>query len=336
MSFPYLFSENFDLGTLGIFNSESDSSTILDYPHYTELARNAMAPYGGAYAMRIRPAGGTTSAYVQENDGFDTAAAGTIFIRFYVYVGQDLQMGASDKFSIFEAESVADTTTEFACGFDQNSGNLRFWMAETIAASASTLTLGTLAQARGKWYCIELKALIDDGAGNNGTLDGWVNGTPLTQITALDQGAIVDAKLGIIGLDAGTIGTLLFDSVVADDTRLHPLKDRFTGTNHWAHAAQDFPLIGPGKFSAAITGTGTNAVLSIYDTDRALTDETPIAVLRNLTANEFIPGHDIFEVKHGAFITQTGTNVQSFFSIDRGGILSDGAYINAGRKGGFK
>lgn len=339
MAFPYLMSENFDAGSRGVFDAETDSTSILDFPHYTELSRTGAAPYRGSYCMRVKPAGGTTSAYLQENTALDQAGAATVFYRWYVYLGRDFSMAGTDKFSIFEAESVADTTTEYACGFDISSGTVRFWMAETSAASASTLSLGTLAEARDKWYCIELKSVLDNAGNNDGTLDGWVNGAPLTQITALDQGAIVDVKLGIIGLDATTTGTILFDQFDADDGRLFPYRDRFPAVNGWVHAAQEQVLVGPGRFAIAFTGTaaaGSNT-MTVYDTDRfaALTDPTPLIALTNAAQYEFMPGHDIFQVNRGAYVVIAGTAAQAFVSLDCGGLTSQAAYVNAGLKGGF-
>src|SRR3990167_1739759 len=161
MAFPFLFSENFESAGRGSFDAETDADSILDYPHFTELSRHNQLPWRGAYAMRLRPAGGTTSAYVQENTSFDTAAAGTIFTRFLVYLGANFVMADGDKFSFMELESVLDTTTEVACGLDRSGSDIRFWFNETAAAAgATTKVLGTTTTALGKWYCFEVKALI--------------------------------------------------------------------------------------------------------------------------------------------------------------------------------
>ena len=331
MAFPFLFSENFETGTAGAFDAETDTDSILDFPHYTTLASSKMVPWRGAYAMRIRPNGGTASAYVQENGSFDTAASGTIFIRFYVYLGRDFAMANSDKFSLMELESVADTTTEVACGLDRNGSNIRFWFAETSAAAATTIVLGTTTTAIGKWYCFEVKAVIDAGGGNDGTIDAYVDdGSAGAQITALDQGAIVDAKFGMIGVDAGTTGTILFDGIIADDAQVFSDTERYKPLNQWLHSPSNHPVIGAGAASVAVTGTSTDAVLSVFDTDGVSTRLEPIAVIRNVSANEFTPGHDIFEFDHGLYLTLTGTNVQAFVSVEAGGIWSEGALINRG------
>ena len=333
MGFSWLFEENFEDGTKGLFNTETDTASILDFPHYTELARQGMAPYQGAYACRVRPNGGTTSGYLIESDGFDTSAAGTIFVRFNVYLGKDLVMTDTDKFTIFDLESTLNTTSEVACGLIRSGTAINFWMSETAATTTSVLTLGTTTTALGKWYQVELKALIDSGGPNDGTLDGWVNGTPLTQITALDQAAIVNARIGAIGVDAGTSGTLLFHRVMADDARIFPEIVRFGALNYRSTALNNHVLVGPGKFAMGFTSGGTDGVASVYDTDGVPSELTPAVKLRNVTALESVPGHDIFEVQHGAYVVISGTTAPDvYFSIESGGMLSEAGYVNRGLK----
>ena len=91
-----------------------------------------------------------------------------------------------------------------------------------------------------------------------------------------------------------------------------------------------------GEFSAGVTGTGAtgNCVLTLYDTDGVPNGLEPLAILRNTAANEFIPGHDVFQVSHGLYCTLSGTNAQAFFSINRGGLWSDATIINYGLKKG--
>lgn len=332
MAHPYLFSANFEIGTNGDFDAETDSTSILDIPHYTTLARYRMAPYRGAYCLRVIANGGTTNAYVQENGSFDFAAAATRFIRWYFYLGSDFVMADTDKFAMFNLESVADTTVEAAAGIDRSGTGIRFWFAETNASTARTTVLGSTTTALNRWYCAELKLLIDSGAPNDGTIDGYIDDYSAgAQLGTLDQGAGVDAKFGIIGPDAGTSGTILMDDIIVDDLQIYRDKERYRPSNVWVHAAQDHPIIGPGKFAAAVTGTGTNAVLRMYDTDGVPTNLEEITIpIRNVSANEMVPGHDLFEVHHGLYVTLTGTDAEAAISIDRGGTLSQGAMISRG------
>lgn len=342
MAFPWLFSEGFESGTDGLFDAEVDTGSKLTFPHYSDLARAGLAPYRGAFALRVVNSG-TADAFVREDTGFDFAAADRRFVRWYFYLAPDFTMADTDKFAMFNLESVLDTTVEVAAGIDRSGANIRFWVAETNASAAQTMVLGTLTapgtgtSALGRWYHAELNMLIDSGAGNDGTIAGFIDDAPVgSTITALDQGVSVDAKFGVIGPEAGTTGTLLIDDIVLDDAQIFRDRERFP-MNRWVVQADDHPLVGSGKFSIAVTGTGTDAVLSLYDSDGVPNRLEPIAVLRNLTANEFVPGHDIFEVHHGLYTTLSGTAAQAFLSITRGGAVSQAALVSRGlRNGGPK
>jgi hypothetical protein len=330
------FAENFELGTFGVFDAETDTGSLLDFPHYTELARFGQAPYRGAYCMRLRLAG-ATDAYVQENSAYDLAAAAVHFTAGYFYIGKNFVMADTDKFAMFNLESVADTTVIVACGLDRSGADIRLWFAATNSSSAQTVVLGSTTTALGKWYHVELRIDVDAGGGNDGTIDGYLNGVAFgSQITALDQGAGVDAKWGAITVDAGTSGTILFDQIqltIASGTQIYPYRERYTTQNRWSGKfAQDHVLIGPGEFSAAVTGSSTDAVLTLFDTDGVPNGLEPLVVLRPVSATEFTPGHDVFTVNHGLYYTLSGTNAQAFFSITKGCNMSDGSLISYGQR----
>jgi hypothetical protein len=333
MAFPFIWENNAETGLHG---ATASSGTLIDVPHYSTLARFGQAPYRGAYCHRIRLAGGTTSQFIREDTAFDgLTAAVASFLRWYFYLGKDFAMADTDSVSMVEAESTLNTTTEIAAGVRRNGSNLEFWYNETqAAASPGTIVLGTTSTALGRWFCAELAIVLDAGGGNDGTITGYIDDAAGTAVTALDQAAIVDVKFGAIGPDAGTSGSILIDDIKYDDTQIFRDKERFPGINVHVTHTNDHPLIGPGRFSVGITGTGTNAVLNIYDTDGVPTNLTPIVTLRNVSANEFIPGHDIFDVKHGAYCVMSGTAAQAFLSVDSGGVVSQGQYTIRGRATG--
>lgn len=327
MAFPWIFSDGFESGTTA---ATATSGSLLDFPHYSELARQGMTPYRGAYCERIRLTGGTTSQFAREDTAFDDwiTTQVTRFVRLYFYLGKDLLMADGDKFSLFEAESVLNTTTQFAFGIQRTTGNILFWFNQTQAAALpSTVVIGTTTTALGRWICAEIKGV---SAAGTGTIDGYIEDGPMTQITGLTTAAVVDAKIGVIGPDAGTSGTVLIDDFVYDDGQIYRDLMRYRTANAHIYNASDHPLIGAGKFAAAITATGTNGVLTIYDSDGVPNRLEPLAVIRNLTANEFVPGHDIFEVTKGAYTVLSGTGAHAFISIDRACVTSDGAMITQG------
>ena len=332
MAFPYVMSTGFEAGVGGMTAS---SGTLIDVAHYTELARQGMAPYRGAYALRVRLAGGTTSQFLREDTAFDDWDAGGVrFVRWYFYLGKDLVMTDSDKFSMFEAESTLNTTTEIAAGILRDGDNIQFWFNETqAAAGASVITLGTTTTALGKWYCAELRGDLDSGA-NDGTIDGYIDDAAGTQVTTLTQAVIVDAKFGVIGPDAGTSGTVLIDDIIYDDTT-QIFKDtlQYRQPNVFVKHLNDHPIIGRGKFAVAFTDTADDASLTLYDTDGAPSNLEPIAVLTTTTTGgEFIPGHDIFEVTRGLWTVLSAITGRAFISIEKGGLYADGAVVARGRQ----
>lgn len=333
MAFPYILSTGFEAGVHGF---TATSGTLIDVAHYTELARNGMAPYRGAYALRIRLEGGTTSQFLREDTAFDDwdPTPLTRWVRFYFYLGKDFVMADNDKFSLFEAESTLNTTTEIACGILRSGANLEFWWNETAAAAgASSIVLGSTTTALNKWYCAEIKGVLDLAAG---TIDGYINDVAGTQITGLAQAAIVDAKFGVIGPDAGTSGTVLIDDIIYDDTtQIFMDRFRYRQPNVFVKFLNDHPIIGPGKFAVAFTDTADDATLSLYDSDAAPSNLEPFAVLTTTTTGgEFIPGHDIFEVTRGLWTVMSAITGRTFVSLSRGGHYSDAAMISRGRMQG--
>ncbi len=318
MAFPFTFYEGFENGTLGAFNSETDNDAKLNYIDYKAMARitgadgHAEVPYQGAYAMWVNLAGGTSAAYVQENDGFDTSAAATLFVRFYLYVTEDLVTAASDRFDIFTMMETGNAQ-EVTVGIRNNSGAIQLIVSETASSTPSAIALPL-----GQWNLVEVKAVIDSG-GNDGTIDAWLNGAALTQITGLTQGPITHARLGTINIDAGTTkGHLFFDEVVSDDARIYGIDQRFPYST-MRLAGDMHPVVGPGAAYLAVTGTGTDAVALIYDSDSGSlnTSSQPIATIRqgNSTAEVKDYMHKL-EFQTGLFIDLAGTNAQCIVHID--------------------
>ena len=77
MAFPWIFEESFDAGTRGDWDSESDTGSLLDFPHYTTLAAipGGGLPFRGAYCMRI--VCGDTNDHTLTEDDIDIADTAT-------------------------------------------------------------------------------------------------------------------------------------------------------------------------------------------------------------------------------------------------------------------
>jgi hypothetical protein len=337
MAFPFLADENFDDGTLGNFDSETDSSSILDFPHYAELARGGRAPWQGAHAMRAR-LNGTAVGFVTETGTFDTAGASTIHIWGTVLIGEDVSI-ATDGVIVLAALQSAGPVNE-ACLVLSNTAALGYHLA--FGETGATRTF-PIVRSNKIWYEFEMSALIDNAGSNDGTLTGYIDGAPVgAAITALDQGAITQFSLGAVsGTSAGDRGTILFGGVIADDARIYPRRQKRFSVDKWV--TRDInAFVGSGELDGvSITGTGTDAVLNIYDTD--IFEATgvgfsrqPLIYTRNITANDQSPGMTTpIKFDKGCYVQLTGTAPQAFLSLKdgcpAGVMMSDENYVQAGR-----
>jgi hypothetical protein len=97
MAFPYIFEENFELGTKGDFDTETDTGSLLDFPHYSTLAniKNAPMPYRGAYCARIIL--GDTNDHTLTEGAIDIADEGTASVRFYLCAMSSKSLSSSKR-----------------------------------------------------------------------------------------------------------------------------------------------------------------------------------------------------------------------------------------------
>lgn len=316
MAFPFLSQNNFETGTLGGFDSETDTETRLDYPHYVELARTPglPMPWRGAYCMRVKLAndGTPADAYVQETGSWDTAASGTIFIRFMFYVSNDIVMADADEFAVLQLWSGTNTVEAGVYVNYTTANGLRLGIGETSATSFLPLTTGA-------WHTVEIKAVIDSGVGNDGTLDGWLDNAAFTQVTALDQDAITSGVLGVLSQDAGTTrGHVFFNDVISDDARIGSPVERFP--QPYLMTASGHAFVGPGEICDVqlLSGAATDNVLQIYDTDTAYTTDASNIVLemKNTANNQVVDISDLGRcVKRGCYVSMTGTNPRAIISF---------------------
>ena len=165
-----------------------------------------------------------------------------------------------------------------------------------------------------------------------GTLDLFIEDANVVSLATLDNAAAIGSgSLGTQDTLATTTGTILFDDFVFDDGQIFRDKRRFPGTNLHMNHVNDHPIVGATKFSAAVTSTGGDAILTLYDTDGIPTNLTPFVTISSSASPEFVPGHDIFEVQYGVYAVMSGTAAQAFFSVVRGGTVSQGGYVTKGQ-----
>ncbi len=308
MGLPNLFEGNFETGDNSEWDSESDTGSLLDFPHYSELARipGMEVPYRGAYCARIKL--GDTNDHTLTAGAVNLSANDTFGTRFCLYLAADFAFTADDTFNLLELQASA--TIELAVGIKVVNST----QAITIGVGEVTPTVFAVPELqRGRWYVIEVDGNIDAGGGDNGDAVLRVNNVSSATIASLDQGAITDAVFGSQLTLSTTTGTILLDEFVAgkaDGGRVGGITDRWSEEVYLTKTGHAF--VGPGIVDNAtlLSGNDTTAILNLYDTDEADSANTePKLVLKNTAANEIVDpaGTPIFDFKRGCYVTITGT-----------------------------
>jgi len=273
MSFPYIFESNFELGSNADWDSQN--AAVIDFPHFTELARFGMAPYKGAYCFRQVMAG-TADDWLVEAD-LDSAATARCQTQFWLYFSNDFTATANDTINLFELKAAGTVEATFGFRVVAATDVINLGIGETAPTSWSAQPL-----ERGRWHLIEIDALNDQGA-NDGTIDLYVtpdrspftaSSVHATQVGSLDQGAITQGLLGVQGSLDTTTGTILidefkFDGDTGSPTRTQMDLDRWNPEIRMTKSGHAF--VGPGVINnVTLVGNGAaSQELRLWDTDRA-------------------------------------------------------------------
>src|SRR3990167_1649169 len=322
MAFPYIASSSFDTGNNSEWDSESDTGSLLDFPHYTTLAaiQDAPAPYRGAYCMRITP--GDTNDHTLTEGDMNIADGSTAWVRFAMYISKDFAATANDIFNIFEWQS-AGATVEAVISLQITATTD---LVEIAAADGTEASTGWTYLSKGVWHVIE--AMLTVSTGSAGVLDLYVDGERVQNLASQDHaGAITDGIFGTQGtLSTTNAGYLLFDEFAFDDTRL-ALTQRFH--THRLITRSSFLFMGPGKILNVkiVDGGGGDVIVQLYDTDVYNASLTPIWTDRTNTANTNVDAADVpIEFNRGCLALLSGTLTGAILNIGRAvGWGSDGA-----------
>lgn len=331
MAFPYIFQSNFESGSNAEWDSESDTGSLLDFPHYSTLARvpGAPAPYRGAYCMRIDLSAGDTNDHTVTEGDMDIADAGTAYFRWYMFVSSNFTASADDIFNIFELQ--------------QGGGTVEMSVSMQITAATNTLEIGFgdgTAQSsfvawptRGKWVCVELLATVSTGGAGVATL--FLDGTQVQTATTLTQAAAVgQCVLGTQNTLATTTGLLYFDQFVMDDTRIGPLEPRFSTEVLLTKSGHVFMGQGCLENISLLSGGAADNVLQVFDTDVANTTQSYKLELKNTAASELVdPAGIPVELQRGCYVSLAGTNPRAIAKVGFAqGYFSDGRIKDHGRR----
>lgn len=303
---PLAFECNFEENSTTPFDSETDTDGKGNVRHYSYLAKQnpSRIPYLGAYAYEIDLAGGTNDCYLQEDSAFDTSAAGTVALRFYLWVS-GLTMAASDYFTLATLQS-AGPTDEAVLGIVRTAGGVyQFVAGETsVLAAAQGAATRSADLIQNQYHCLELACTVDAGVGNDGTIAFFLDGQQVgAAITALDQGALAQMRLGAIGIDAGTTrGILLFDCIAGDTVRVGTFAHRWGQTRILTKTGH--AVLGPASIVEADliqSGAAPDETMTMWDTDEGDTSDLSKRVV-------VFQAYRSIYVQRGLYCVIAGTN----------------------------
>lgn len=299
MAHPWVFEENFEGGTKGNFDTETDTGSALDFPHYSELARHGMAPYRGAYCVRINSS--DTNDHTLTEGDIDISDGGTDHFRFHLYFGNDFAFSADDVVNIFELQQ-AGGTVESSLGLNLTNSTDTIQIGVGDGTAPSSYSSDPL--HRNRWYTVELSAKISTGGA--GTLTLYIDGVSRVALTSLTNAAAVGQ--GVLGLQnqlATTTGTILLDDFVMDDARIYPHRERYPTNLILTKTTTAF--VGPGSLEsiAQLKTSDGDETLKLYDTDVANADDGQSQVAE---CDVFTAIDGPIQFKRGCYAVLAGTD----------------------------
>jgi hypothetical protein len=230
LAFPFVTEENFEGGTYASTHFDATNGTGQQVYGFRDLAAipGAPAPYRGAYCFGFDiSALSGANVYWQETGSWDmTAGTNDIYVRFALYVTDNIVMANTDEMILLHFWSGANTG-EACIALNYTTANgLRLGIGDTSTASQfQTFTTG-------EWHTVEL--FFDPAGAGAGTIDGWLDGVAYTQVTGTHSD-ITSGVLGAIGVDAGTTtGHVFFDDLVTDDAQVcRQYRERLRHGQRW-------------------------------------------------------------------------------------------------------
>src|SRR5688572_17439154 len=322
MALPLEFHETFEAGTKGNFDSESDASNRLDFPHQMDIGGNMM-PWRGAYLCRVNLGKSNTDAYLEEGVNWtdDTIRWG----RFKLFVGEDVQFGNPlDHVVILQFYSSTST----------RESRLVLARMEPIGIALVVETEGESWNANnahfkapiGEWFTVELEKRVGTSAGYLGAV---LPGVCRITSDRAAIGTVTKYRLGAIDQDGDIQGTIYFDDFMVDEDRLWDDPSAHNGAlsgGSLFFLQSGFAFLGEGVIDhVTVIDAGSNDVrVRIYDTY-----EPTALPAGSLRYDMRAPGASRTEqsssnpvpFKRGAYVQLSGTNPQAIVRL--GKVASD-------------
>lgn len=325
MSFPFIFESNFEGGTSGEWDSETDTVSQLDFPDHHELARfpwATAAPSSGAHCMRAVLSGGTADAFVTEGD-INIADTATSYFKFDVWFSPDFAATADDTFALFELVGSA-ITGSIGAKITATTDAIQLGIGSAATGTAPSQFMAN-AIDKGVWYTVEGAFNIETNASGTAALYVTKIGersreTADASLASVTNVAVTSGTFGLQDHLATTTGTILYDNFVQDDARVYPRTELFPRTKLLTKS--DNVFVGHGHIDRLelLSGAGTDNVLTVYDTDDAnIADKSNIVAELKNTANSELVTAEIHEeplhLDRGCSIVLAGTNPRALVRV---------------------
>lgn len=305
MAHPYIFHSNFEAGSNAEWDSETDTGSKLDFPHYSTLARipGGGTPYSGAYCARIELRPADTNDHTLTEGDIDIATGVTRWFRWAMFLSADFGSTADDNFSILELQQAGGTQV-YVVGLTVTAATdaVTVWVAE----NSTPETTSTVELPKGKWFILEVTANVDTAAAN-GDITVYLDGGEIVSLATAVQNAAAIGQ-GVLGTQntlSTTTGVILIDDFVMDDAQLYVPRQRWPHTIRLTKTAHAF--VGPGWIES-VTLLSSNGTVAVYDTDVANTNDEQSKLI-DLDQSKSLIGNDTptyFE--RGCYVVLAGTN----------------------------
>lgn len=330
MAFPWLFEENFEGGTKGSFDSETDSDSRLDFAGPEELAVDALdvAPFRGGYLMRVSMEKGSAQAYVS-SDAFAASLGTTRWARYYLYLSDDFAASGDGALAnLFWLDSAGPTWEMGVSLMRKDPEGIVL-----VVQSSDDDDSGPYIKINpGEWTCIEVEYKPDS---SNSVISIIVNGSKAT-LTNFVSAALTTGRFGIFQQAGDFRGTIYLDQIVLDDERVHGIMEGQRDSSNvdgmtMLFTKSGFAFVGSGEILEvqAIDNGSSDARVKVYDTDNPnLVAEYDKRIDR--TFSNFLPLQPT-NFERGAFVKLEGTTPQALVRV---GTVNEFDYLGDRLSGG--
>ena len=314
MPFPFVFHENFELGTKGDFTTEfTDTAGKLDFPdHHDDLD---IPPWRGGYVMRCALDRAIDAAYVEQTSALNISSGTTRYIRFMLRTSPDFRLphilGASGGSSVKVFSVWSASVEEFAIGISRSDSNTRTARLAIYSPDDNEFIDG-LEFDNDVWLPIE--CTIAHG-GTTSTRVYLHLGENTVQSSRMNFAPLTHFRLGAMAQTPHVRGTIYFDDFIIDTAKLE--EPTFVAPEDlWGesmlYTKMSYAFVGPGSIrGATLIGGGSDNVAYLYDADRLpLAHHDIRAALKVAAAESKDTLIETVRFNRGCYVRMEGTNPQ--------------------------